>query len=277
MSAETVLSIVETPSGQSVVSRFLAMSSAEFYAYHMQRDARIFFEDVPRQIAAWIARIRQLQQSGSLDYLRTLVESGSTGFAFQSAMARLAAEEAFVSHAARIAAANAAASAAEGTLVAGAGTVAAAVVVPVVAMVAVAVALGAPYYQAREEAKKEEYASGFAKGFITGLLKWELRFTVERFWDKAVSKNGYDELMASIRSHAQNKGLLEGRLAGLAKDDREKKVYLLGLHKLTTTSKADWSSRSDDWAEHKRARQVQISYVIALATAARKYGMIKQE
>jgi hypothetical protein len=92
-----------------------------------------------------------------------------------------------------------------------------------------------------------------------------------------VGKNRFDALMPTIRATAHSKGLLEGRLAGLAKDDQEKKTYLLGLHKVTTTSKAGWSSRSNDWAERMRARQVQISYVIDLAAAARRYAMIKQE
>ena len=124
---------------------------------------------------------------------------------------------------------------------------------------------------------KEGYASGFSKGFITGLLQWELRFTIDRFWDNAVGKNGFDESLPAIRAASQNNGLIKGRLAGLAKDDGEKKRYLLGLHKLTTTSKAGWTSRNDDWMEKMRARQVQISYVIDLQAAALKSGLITVE
>jgi hypothetical protein len=207
-------------------------------------------------------------------YLKDLARLYSGSFTYQAAVAKLAAEEALVSHAARIAAANAAANAAKGTLVAGAGTTVAAVVIPVVAMAAVGVALGAGYYEAREEAKKEGHQSGFAKGFITGLLQWELRFTIERFWDNAVGKNGFDESLPVIRAASHNNGLLKGRMAALAKTDPEKKECLLGLHKLTRTSKAGWSPRSDDWNERMRARQVQLSYVIALAAAAQTHGII---
>jgi hypothetical protein len=192
--------------------------------------------------------------------------------AFQTAMAQLAAQET----AATLAASNAAAAAAEGTLVAGAGTTVAAVTIPVIAMIAVGVALGAPYYQAREEAKKEEYASGFARGFITGLLKWQLRFMIDRLWDNAVSKNAFDEQMPTIRANAHNKALLEGRAAGLAIADPVKKRFLLALRMLTTTSTSGWNARSDDWAERMRARKVQVDYVIDLAVAARKHGVIKQ-
>jgi hypothetical protein len=39
-------------------------------------------------------------------------------------------------------------------------------------------------------------------------------------------------------------------------------------------SKAGWTPRSDDWMERMRARLVQISYVIDLAGAGRKHGMV---
>jgi len=35
-------------------------------------------------------------------------------------------------------------------------------------------------------------------------------------------------------------------------------------------------SSSDDWQERMRARQVQLSYVIELATAAGRNGILKQ-
>lgn len=277
MAVETVLSIVESSAGEGVVTRILSMSSAEYATFIRQRAASRFFQDIPRQIAAWATRLRQLKAAGDLLYLKDLAQLYQGSFAYQSAVAKLAAEEAMVSHAARIAAANAAASAAEGTLVAGAGTTAAAVILPVVAMVAVGVALGAPYYEARERAKKEGYQSGFAKGFITGLLNWELRFTIDRFWDNAVGRNGFDESMPAIKAAAHNLGLIEGRLAGLAKDDGEKKKYLVGLRMLTRTSTAGWLPRSDDWRERMRARQVQLSYVIDLTGAAVRHGLLKVE
>ncbi len=80
-----------------------------------------------------------------------------------------------------------------------------------------------------------------------------------------------------LRAKAHNRGMIMGHLAGFLKDDRQKKAYRLGLHKLTLTSKAGWSPRSNDEAERLRARQVQIAYVIELAAAARKHGLIKQQ
>src|SRR5215208_2942959 len=257
MSFETVVSIVESAVG-GVTTTVTPMTQAEYVAFMTPR---------------WIARLQMLQRYGMHGYIEELAASFiGRGAAFQSAMAQMAAQEAAVT----AAAADAAAVAAEGTLVAGAGTTVAAIAVPVVAMVAVGVALGAPYYQARQEAKEEGYASGFSHGFVCGLLKWPLHNTINLFWDNAVSRNPFDELLPTIRANAHNKGLLKGRLAGLAQPDRQKKAYLKGLHRLTTTSKAGWSARSDDWQERMRARQVQLSYVIELATAARRNGILKQ-
>lgn len=235
-----------------------------------------FFRNLPAQINAWTQRIQYLRQMAP-DYLQTLIQGGRGSVAFEAAMARLAAQEAFVSHAARMAALDAVAVASEGTLVVGVGTTIAAVVVPVVAMVAVQVALGAPYYQAREQARKEGYASGFSKGFITGLLKWELRFTIDRFWDNAVAKNPFDEELPKIRANAHNQALIHGRVAGLAKKDGDKKNYLIGLRKLTSVSQAGWTPQSDNWLEREQARNVQVSYVIAFAGAAQKHRIIETE
>ena len=138
-----------------------------------------------------------------------------------------------VAHASRMAALNATATAAKGTLVAGAATTALCVGVPVVGMVAVQVALGAPYYQAREKARKNGYTSGFAKGLITGLLKWELKFAIERFWDNAVRHHPMDNAIPRIDANSHNQGLIDGRAAGMAKNDEEKKDYLLALRLLT--------------------------------------------
>lgn len=277
MSLEAVVSIVESAAqGGGVTAILIKHSSPAYQALLKHRWAMEFFKNFPKFTANWVTRIQFLQRTGSLVQLAQLVRA-PTSIYFEAAMAKLAAEEAFVTHAARMAAANAAATAAEGTLVAGAGTTAAAVILPVVAMAAVGVALGAPYYQAREQAKKEEYASGFAKGFITGILQWEVRFTIDRFWDNTVSRHGFDDMMPTIRAAAQNKGLLEGRIAGLAKTDHEKKQYLNGLRKLTKTSTTGWNPQTDDWRERMRARQVQISYVIDLATAAMKHGVIQAE
>jgi hypothetical protein len=277
MLAETVISIIETSTSDAIISRFLGMTAAEYAAYAKTQAAHAFFRNVAADTAAWVARIRKFKLAQDVMYLKYLVESFSYDFAFQSAMAKLAAEEAFVAHSARIAALNAAAAAAEGTLVVGTGTIVVVAVVPVVAMVAVAAALGAPYYQARQAAKKEEYASGFARGFVTGLLQWEARFTIDRFWDNGFGKNGFDESMPALRAAAHNEGLIKGRVAGLAKNDQEKKAYLKGLAKLSKASSSGWNSKSNDPAERMRARRVQIGYVIDLAAAARKHGIVAVE
>jgi hypothetical protein len=172
---------------------------------------------------------------------------------------------------------DAAAVAAEGTLVAGAGTTAAAIVIPVIGLAAVGLALGAPYYQARVDARNEGNASGFSRGYNCGLLKWPLSNTVNLFWDRAVQNNAFDEVIPSIQAKAHNSGLLRGRYAGIVQTDSVKKTYLHALHRLTTTSSVGRSARSDEWREVMRARQVQLSYVIELATAARRYGVFKLE
>jgi hypothetical protein len=275
MSVETVLSIIESASGDGTAAELLSMSYAEWLAFARARGAQAFFSNLPRQTAAWMARIRYLRAMNYGEaYIEALGEGaiGAKDVAFHSAMGKMAAEEAYVAHTAAMAEATAA----EGTLVAGAGTTVACIVLPVIAMAAVGVALGAPYYQAREEAKKRGYASGFSKGFVTGLLGWELRFTIDRFWDDALDQNGFDEALPKIRANAHNNGLLKGRVAGLAKATEERKSYLRALRKLGRTSSSGWLPRSDDWMERMRARNVQISYVIDMATAATGKGMIKE-
>ena len=256
MSFETVVSIVEfaVGVGGGAAATTRAMTAAEHLAFMMPR---------------WIERIRFLRAYGEYEYIAGLLK-WSRGA--QAAVAHIAAQEAAVA----TAAANASAVAAEGTLIAGAGTTAAAVVVPVLALAAVGLALGAPYYQAREEARKEGYASGFSKGFICGLLKWPMRNTIDLFWDNAVQKNPFDEALPTIRASSHNTGLLKGRLGGLAMSDSQKKQYLRALRTLTVVSSAGWSARSDDWMEQMRARQVQLGYVIDLAAAAVRHGILKQ-
>lgn len=280
----TVVSIIESARGGAAQSHFMEAvewvrwwsADPTHQAFLRHERALQFFKQLPRLTNGWVQRIQYVRQAVP-EYLQALVRNGRGGIAFDAAMARMTAQEAFVSHAARMAALDAAAAASEGTLVAGVGTTVAVVVVPVVAMIAVQFALGAPYYQAREQARKEGYAIGFAKGFITGLLKWELRFTVDRFWDEAVAKNPYDEDLPKIRANAHNQALIHGRVAGLAKKDADKKNYLLGLRKLTHTSTAGWAPKSDNWLERQQSRQVQVSYVIALAGAAVKHRVVEIE
>lgn len=281
----TVVSIVEAANGGAAQSYF--MEAVEWVRWwhadpaHQKflkhERALKFFKDLPRLTENWVQRIKYVRREALVGLEKAVTMVGRGSVTYEAAVARIAAQEAFVSHAARMAALNATATAAEGTLVAGVGTTIAAVVVPVVAMVAVQVALGAGYYQARELARKEGYNMGFAKGFITGLLKWELQFTIERFWDNAVGKNNMDEAIPQIRANSHNQGLINGRVAGLAIKDVDKKNYLLGLRKLTTTSTAGWTPKSENWMDRAQARQVQISYVIDLAGAALKHHVLEVE
>jgi hypothetical protein len=283
--AETIIAIFKSKTDQ--YERFLRYLNGKLESidrgYVLKNEvAWRFFIDARNRTAGWIERINYLRIMNPtyLDFLKVTSGAGAArggDIAFQMAWARMQAQEAYLAHSARTAALNATASAAEGSLVAGAGTTVAAIVIPIVGMIAVQVALGAPYYQARERAKEEGYASGFAKGFITGLLQWELRFAIDRFWDNAKSRNPADEMMPTIRANSHNQGLMDGRQAGLAKDDGVKKSYLRALRILSNPSTAGWTSRSDDWMEQMRARQVQISYVIEMAVAARKYGILLVE
>jgi len=276
MSFETVLSIAESGAEETTISHLIAAYPASGAAH---RAALEFFRSLPGATERWVARIGYLRSAGMDGYIAELGSSTLAGqdVAFQSALGKIAANEATVSHAASIAEANAAASAAEGTLTAGAGTTTAAIVLPAISVIAVSMALGAPVYQAREEARKEGYITGFATGFVTGLLDWDLRFTISRFWDQAARHNPVDGQMPIIRAHSYNQGLIKGRIAGLAKAPNEKRAYLRGLRRLAHPSSAGWQPRSDNWMEKARARQVQISYVIDLMGAAVRSRLIRAE
>jgi hypothetical protein len=262
MSLPTVVSIIESVvlPGAGVVQSVKAVTLGASELAAMREAAR--FEQA---VVNWISRIqsaRALNPAGA--HLWEFTFGHHT--AFQQALSRVAAQEAFLKAGARAV-----------TPLASSIGVAAGVILPVVGMVAVQVALGAGYYEAREKAKKEGYATGFARGFITGLLAWELRFTIDRFWDNAVAQNAFDESIPGIQANAHNRGLVEGRIAAIAKTETERKEYLRGLYKLTVVSKAGWTSRSNDWMEQMRARRVQIDYVIDLSTAAKKHGIVTVE
>lgn len=278
--AESVIAVVKSQGSveahfwNEAFPRLLEWAKDPAHRYLMNQETIInFFKNLPKATAAWAARIQYLRIMNPV-YLEVL-KATVKDVAFHSALGKIAAQEALVSHSARMAALNATAAASRGTLVAGAGTTFLCVAVPVVAMIAVQVALGAPYYQARQKAKKDGYASGFAKGFIMGLLKWELRFSIDRFWDNAVDKNHFDESLPQIRANSHNQGLIDGRAGGLAVSDNEKDDYLKALRLLADPSSEGWTARSDDWMERARARQVQISYVLELASAAIKSGIVK--
>jgi len=283
--AESVVAVVASPNGKTlhfweeVLPRLTEWSKDPVHKEFMKQEQLLrYFRELPKATAAWAARI-QFLKLWNPTYLKYLAMTQKS-VAFHSAMARMAAQEALVAHSARMAALNATATAAKGTLVAGSATTALCVVVPIVGMLAVQVALGAPYYQARQKARQDGYTAGFAKGLITGLLKWELRFAIERFWDNAVLNNPMDEAIPKIYANSHNQGLVDGRAAGIGKDDNEKKDYLLALRLLTNASSVGWTPRTNtgsdygDWMEKERARQVQMGYVIGMASAARKYGFI---
>jgi hypothetical protein len=278
--AESVIAVLKTPGGteyhfwNEAFPRLREWINDPVHRHLMNQENLIrYFKDLPKFTAAWLARIQYLRVMNPV-YLEVL-KATVKDVAFHSALGKIAANEAVVAHSARMAALNATAAASKGTLVVGAGTTILCVAVPVVAMLAVQLALGAPYYEARQKARKDGYASGFSKGFIMGLLKWELRFAIERFWDNAVDRNHFDESIPRIRANAHNQGLMDGRAGALAVSDDEKNDYLKALRLLTNSSTVGWTPQSDDWMERSRARQVQISYVIELASAAMKSGIIR--
>lgn len=164
----------------------------------------------------------------------------------------------------------------EGSLLAGAGTTALAVTLPFVGMVAVQVALGAGYYEAREMAKKEETYTGFTRGFVMGCLKWTWDWVLSRF-PIYFPPNPYDDDMPSIRSMAYLHGLQTGFIAGTSLPTDDKKLFLLVLRQLSGASSAGWEARSNNWLEQHRAMNVQSTYVIELAVALKKHGIIKAD
>ncbi len=140
---------------------------------------------------------------------------------------------------------------------------------PVIAMVGVAVALGSGYYQAREEARNDNFASGFSQGFVMAILDWDWRHAVTRFGRTRQNINHYDEQMDSIRVSSYHSGLKKGYLAGRALPPAGRKAYAKkirsagGIH-----GPKNWSENDDV------ARNQQISYVIDMASTARKLRII---
>ena len=146
---------------------------------------------------------------------------------------------------------------------------AAAGVIPVVAQVGVFVALGAPYLEARKIIEDENNQAGFSQGWVMGLLFWEWRHVIDRFAMVYLRMNRFDEQADVIRVKAYNLALHAGWLAGFYelsmndKGENLKDVYLRELRRLAGgVSKGNWS------------RNEQISYVIALSSAARRFGIV---
>lgn len=143
---------------------------------------------------------------------------------------------------------------------------------PIVTAVGVWVALGSGYYQAREEAKSEEKMSGFSQGFVMAIIGWRWRHVVERFRRPHLRINVVDEQMNSIRVNSYHEGLKSGFLAGLVLPADVKKRYSQKIRQMGKIHGPKEWSRNDDVA-----RNQQVSYVIDMAAAARKYQIIKPE
>jgi len=140
---------------------------------------------------------------------------------------------------------------------------------PVVTAVGVWVALGSGYYQAREELKKEESMSGFSQGFVMAISNWQWRHVVSLFQRPYLTINHFDEAMNSIRVNSYHEGLKKGFLAGRVLPDEFKKEYIKKIRNAGNVhSVKEWSH--DD--ELKRLQE--INYVIDMASAARRYGII---
>ena len=140
---------------------------------------------------------------------------------------------------------------------------------PIVTAVGVWVALGSGYYQAREEAKKDETMSGFSQGFVMAILGWKWSHVVPLFRRPYLSINKFDEQMNSIRVNSYHAGLKTGFLAGMVLPEDGKKAYRAKIRRAgNVTGPKEWS-RDDDVA-----RNQQVSYVIEMAAAGRRYGII---
>ena len=140
---------------------------------------------------------------------------------------------------------------------------------PIVTAVGVWVALGSGYYQAREEAKKDETMSGFSQGFVMAILGWKWSHVVPLFRRPYLSINKFDEQMNSIRVNSYHAGLKTGFLAGMVLPEDGKKAYRAKIRRAgNVTGPKEWS-RDDDVA-----RNQQVSYVIDMAAAGRRYGII---
>lgn len=222
--------------------------------------------------ARWVERLKEMRRWGRFDEIKNLqrLYPKQVAEASRTIATRQAAARALVL-------AEAEAVAAEGTLLTGygIGTTVAIYALPIVGMIAVGLALGAGLYQAREAAKKEEFASGFARGFVMGLLKWTWDWAVARF-PPHFKPNPFDPDMHEIQATAYLDGMQQGFLAGTAMTKDMKKLYLLKLRQLSGASTAGWEARSFDQLAQELAKRVQINFVVEMAGAARKHGLIAE-
>jgi hypothetical protein len=145
--------------------------------------------------------------------------------------------------------------------------------IPVVVAIGVWVALGSGYYQARQIIKQKAAMSGFARGFVAGVLKWRGSHVVNILAQRYVVRtNTVDPDADVIEANAFNDGLVKGFALGSSASDDAKKGYRIHLRKLAGISAAgDWSRNADE------AHLQQSNYVVYLASAAMRYGVIKAE
>ncbi len=165
--------------------------------------------------------------------------------------------------------AQAAARAAPFAASAGGGAIAAGAI-PVAVAVGVWVALGAGYYQARQIVRQENTMSGFSQGLVCGLLRWTYDQTLDRFRRPTLHINQFDRQTDEIRVTSYIEGLRKGFTAGTLMPRAAVKPFLARLRQLANLppmTAEDWNGR----------RNTQISYVIALAGAGRRHGLVRPE
>lgn len=144
--------------------------------------------------------------------------------------------------------------------------------VPIVTAVGVWVALGSGYYEARQKAKSEETMLGFSQGFVMAISGWQWNHVVSLFQRPFLRNNHFDEGLDVIRVNSYHEGLKTGYLAGITMPQDARKEYLSKIRKAgNVPGPKEWSRG------YYAARNQQISYVIDLAVAARRYLIVKPE
>ena len=200
--------------------------------------------------------IRNIQNNGAaLTVLGTLSAKGQLSAYYEMLLATMDAQ--------------AAARAAPFAASAGAGAIAAGAI-PVAVAVGVWMALGSGYYQARQMVQQENAMSGFSQGLVCGLLRWTYDQTLDRFRRPTLHINHFDERTDEIRVTAYIDGLRKGFTAGTLMPRAAVKPFLDRLRQLANVrpvTAKDWNGQ----------RNAQISYVIALAGAGRRHGLVRPE
>ncbi len=152
---------------------------------------------------------------------------------------------------------------------AGAGAVAAGTL-PVITAVGVWIALGSGYAQARNAVRVENSMSGFSQGFVCGLSRWTIRQTLDKFRRPVLKINSFDQAADDIRVDAYHDGLYSGFAAGTVMPIEGKQSYLKKMRELAGIAQPS----ADAWRNN---RLIQIDYIIKLAAAGRRNGLIKPE